>query len=347
VPITFQGDPMQPNIDTFTAQLATASSYWTAAISEYGVGPLTASSPQHLSAMDFTTDADVQTWLGFEINNEPGMAHPDTNTLYVIYMPEGAYLEVGTGLLCGTGPGGVQGYHAAYPFLQDVSVVYAVVGRCAPSPGTSAMDQVSLEATREIIGAATDPLPVDAPAFEVDADHVGWEMAFGNDVGALCASGSGITWVGVTNLVSRAWSNASAAAGHDPCQPQGLSPYFNSAPALGDTIPLAAPFSGTTTGVSVPLGSSKTVDVNLYSDGPTSGPWTVAAVDLTSVLTDAEPALSLSLDKTEGQNGDTVHLTIAALSASSLGVSPFQIVSTLGASDAGGARTTWVGIVGN
>jgi hypothetical protein len=97
----------------------------------------------------------------------------------------------------------------------------------------------------------------------------------------------------------------------------------------------------------IPVGSSKTVDVDLYSDAPTPGPWTVSAQDLTSTLADAGPALSFSFDKTQGQNGDKIHLTINALSASPLGVAPFQIVSELGAPDAGGARTTWVGVVGN
>jgi hypothetical protein len=211
------------------------------------------------------------------------------------------------------------------------------------------MDQVSMEASREIIGAATDPLPTDGPAFAaVDPDHLGWGMVDGVEIGDMCATSSGLTPSGLTSLVQRAWSNAAAAASHDPCEPQGTSPYFNSAPVLEDTIQLTGSPSGSTKGASIPVGSSKTVELDLYSDGPTSGPWTVSAQDLTSRLADAGPALSFSLDNTQGRNGDKLHLTIHALSASPLGVAPFLIVNELGGPvDAGSARTTWVGIVGN
>ena len=143
--------------------------------------------------------------------------------------------------------------------------------------------------------------------------------------------------------MQRVWSNKAAAAGHDPCQPQGASPYFNSAPVLGDKIPVVGSPLGsfTTKGVKIPVGTSKTIELDLYSDAPTSGPWKISVMDA-SVFFGGSPSLSFTLDKTEGKNGDKVNLTIKALAKSSLGASPFWIQN-----DLGGVSTVWIGLVGN
>jgi hypothetical protein len=150
---------------------------------------------------------------------------------------------------------------------------------------------------------------------------------------------------GVADLVQRVWSNAAAAASHDPCQPNGSTPYFNSAPVLTDTVQIPNTVFGPleTQGVDIPIGTSKTIEVDLYSDAPTPGPWTVSAIDLSSTFFGAtSPALSFSFDKTTGQNGDKLHLTIKALAAGPLGASPFWIES-----DLGNVQKFWVGVVGN
>ncbi|HVR07347.1 MAG TPA: hypothetical protein VMW75_04820, partial [Thermoanaerobaculia bacterium] len=46
------------------------------------------------------------------------------------------------------------------------------------------------------------------------------------------------------------------------------------------------------------------------------GPWRVSALDYNSYVLGASPAnLGLTLDKTTGQNGDVIHLTIQANTA--------------------------------
>jgi hypothetical protein len=97
-----------------------------------------------------------------------------------------------------------------------------------------------------------------------------------------------------------------------------------------------------TKGVQIPIGSSKTIDLDLYSDAPTSGPWTVSAYDLTSDFFGEPPALSFGFDKATGQNGDVLHLTITAMATSPMGAAPFWVQCDLGAS-----TTRWVGVVGN
>jgi hypothetical protein len=344
VAISFEGDTLQGSLDTFITQIAAAKAYWSGATGQYGVGPLTAAPPQHLAETAATslTDLEVQQWLTGEINGGGGFPQPDLNTLYVIFYPATTTVTLDGGTLCDA----FEGYHSDYAIAPGQYVSYAVVGRCPPPvAGLSEMDEVSAEASHEIIEGATDPLPQDKPAwFNVDADHQGWALVGGGaEIGDLCAAfpDSFYTPAGITTLVQRVWSNTAAAASHDPCEPNGASPYFNSAPVLTDTITLPGS-SIVTQGVQIPVGTSKTIDLDLYSDAPTSGPWQVSALDLTSAFFGGAQALSFTFDETSGQNGDTIHLTIKALATSNLGVSPFWVQNDLGS-----VTTVWIGLVGN
>jgi hypothetical protein len=348
VAISFQGDALQAQLDTWLTQLVAATSYWSGATKEYGVGALQAAAPVHLMEPGggTFTDSDVQQWLIGKINAGGSFPAPDTNTLYVIYYQNTAHLTMNGGLLCQD----FQGYHGDFllkaggPFVS-----YAVVGRCAPPvAGVSELDEVTAEASHEILEAATDPIPNEQPTWvTVDADHYGWSLvAGGGELADLCAPFPNAFYkpTGVSALVARLWSNAAAAASHDPCEPEGTSPYFNAAPVLDDTIQVVGSPLGSfpTKGVNIPVGSSKTIELDLFSDGPTSGPWKVSLLDLTSAFFHGKPALDFSLDKTEGQNGDKLQLTIRALTKSSLGTSPFWVQN-----DLGGKTTVWIGLVAN
>jgi hypothetical protein len=83
---------------------------------------------------------------------------------------------------------------------------------------------------------------------------------------------------------------------------------------------------GTTTpGISIPLGTSKTVEVDLYSDAP-SADFTVVAVDVASKFQMATPELSFAFDKTTGHNGDKLQLTITRVAkASNFGISELEL----------------------
>jgi hypothetical protein len=114
------------------------------------------------------------------------------------------------------------------------------------------------------------------------------------------------------------WSNKAAAAYHDPCIPDPVGPYFVSVPVTSDQVqvtlrPYAGKMDVTSKGVLVPVGTKKTVDVQLLSDGPTSGPWTVS----TQLIDQAD--FKFSFDRTTGQNGDVLHLTITAPSTQEQG----------------------------
>ncbi len=94
-----------------------------------------------------------------------------------------------------------------------------------------------------------------------------------------------------------------------------------------------------TKGVKIAAGESKTIEVDLYSDAPTSGPWSVAALDDKMLSVGGAPDLMLSLDHTTGQNGAKIHLTIKVLRANANG-SAFRLMSTLGA-----VTHLWAGLV--
>jgi hypothetical protein len=348
ITITFQNDTLQASIEKFGNQVALAKDYWTATTSEYGVGPLTAPNPVHLNETPASTldDTDVQAWLASKIAGDGGaFPQPDGNTIYAIYYPSTTKVTMGGGELCNA----FMGYHSDFKLAGSTStyVTYAVIGRCPPM-GVSEMDEVSAEAVHEFIEAATDPVPFEKPAYD-DIDAVGKAWALvggGGELGDVCAffPDSFFNFQGIDNLVQRTWSNQNAAAGHAPCQPQGVSPYFNSAPQLPDMISVTGtPIGGfTAKGVKIPVGMEKTIELDLYSDAPTSGPWKVTVLDLTSQFFGGAPALSFTMDQTSGQNGDKIQLTIKALSKSSLGAAPFWIQNDLGKQ-----QTFWLGLVAN
>jgi hypothetical protein len=195
-------------------------------------------------------------------------------------------------------------------------VAYVAMPRCATFPaGTgglvlAGLDPVTAGASHELIEAATDPFADLDPAFAtVDADHIAWAVALGGgEVGDLCAgdSASFVKFPELPYVVQRSWSNAAAAAGHDPCVPTVTKdPYFAAAPVPVDTV--AGP-GVSTTGVLVAPGTPRTIDLDLFSDGPLAGPMTVQAREVRPGMSN----LSFQLDRAAGENGDTLHLTISA-----------------------------------
>ena len=87
-------------------------------------------------------------------------------------------------------------------------------------------------------------------------------------------------------------------------------------------------------------GAEKTVDVALYSDGPTAA-WTVSAVD-GNELANGTADLAFQFDRTTGQNGDTLHMTVHRLQATASGSTLVLVTSKLGAH-----TNTWTGYIGN
>jgi hypothetical protein len=343
VSVTFGGDPLAAQLDDFTTRYA-ASAEW-GVLAEYGVGPAKAGTPIHLTETPPTSidDAGIQAWLRDRLDgthSEWGNADP--STIYTIYYPAGTTVSENGQPTC-SGGAEIGGYHDETTTAAGAPIVYAVVPRCDGS-----IDHITGPASHELAEAATDPHLHSAPAYgRIDPDHLAFAIV-GGEVGDLCEKDSDamLRAADVGYVVQREWSNMAAAADHQPCLPAPAGDvFFISAPVVDD--PIAVPIGNqtlTTLGVRLAVGESKTIHIELFSDGPTSGAWTVSAVDAAMVF-GGTPALSFTWDHTTGKTGDTLHLTVKAIGpATFMGapVEPFAIVSQLGST-----RRIWLVLATN
>lgn len=347
IPVFFMGD--DPNIDTQLTQFVDTigtGNYWSAVVSEYGIGPATAQPPIMLSeaAPTNTSDSAIQTWLKGKLADPmSGFPAHTKNDLYVLFYPDGTSITLqGTQSCVDFG-----GYHNDTKLDDGTLAAYAVVPRCSDFDGFTGIDAVTAGGSHEIIEGVTDPYPQDNPAYDQpDINHFYWEFALGGgEVGDMCAQNPGAfqTFPDVGFVVQRTWSNKAAKASHDPCVPyvMGAGPYYNSVPHMVDDISI---MGATLKGVSIPVGGSKTVEVDLFSDGDTGGPWSVFALDGNQLM-GGSPQLSFSWNKTTGQNGEKLYLTITVEQASNFNAELFYVFSSLSGNPNDG--NLWVGFVGN
>jgi len=356
VVITFAGDTLIPSIEDFVEKVAASKTYWSGTTAEYGVGAI--ASVQNIT-LDETPaaslqDSDVQAWLtqklaGPDAGTLDGGApwpKPDGETVYMIYYPSSVTVTLDGGTSCSS----FYGYHNDFMLGASSYVTYSVVARCPPFPDTSAIDSISSIASHEMIEAVTDPRVADDPAYyQPDTAHLAWAVPAGGELGDMCAGYGNVfyTPTDVPYLVQRSWSNKAAAAGHDPCQPDGAMPYFNAAAVLTQTLKVNDPMLGmyTNVGVNIPVGSSATIDLDLYSDAPTSGPFTVTASDLSSLF--GGPT---QLDVTfggqpmaTGVNGQKIPMTVKVVAAGSGNAEILWIQSSLGMAN----PPVWIGLITN
>lgn len=306
VAVTWADDPNRASIDDFVSKIA-ASGYWDATMGEYGVGtPTTATVHLTASAPSTIADTAIETGLVSQLDG----THPEwpanaPGTIYLLFYPAGTTIT-GDGTSC-------EDYGAYHWYVQSGAdkIAYAVIPTCDALPGETVFDGVTVSASHEIVEAATDPY--DGGYMAVGPDFGVWElMMFGAEVGDMCQMipDYGVTPSDLGYLVQRSWSNAAAAAGHDPCVPAS-GVYFNAAPVLSEhaEIPYGGGYSESTSAVKIPVGGSKTIELDLFSDGPTSGPFTVKAEDVASYF-GAPQELTFELDGDRGENGQKLHLRI-------------------------------------
>jgi hypothetical protein len=340
VPIFFASDAtMQAQIEDFLHQLG-GSTYWTTTTSEYGVGALATLPTIVTSDTPPTTDTALTSWLGGHFNGQNGWpAAPDPQTIYAVFLPSGVVLHTSFGDSCQA----FGAFHDETKTTGNTPIVYALMPRCTgPFPD---LDALTGSTSHELIEAATDPLAESAPAYQdLDADHYIWAYTPGAEVGDMCEYvGTAMQRLVGNYLVQRTWSNAAAAAGHDPCVPALAAPYMGAAPMLQDSEQIASIHSGmvTTKGVQVPLGMSKTIDVVLFSDAP-SADFSVHADDVAQFM-GGSPELSFAWDQLSGHNGDTLHVTVTRSANGMGGGSEFVIVVRNGQS----TPALWWGFAAN
>jgi hypothetical protein len=342
VPIFFPGDPDRAAIESFLGKMK-VSQYWASTgVSEYGVGAWGGASSREMTeaAPASLTESQVKAWIKSKLES-PDWGSVGTGDILTVFFPPGTVLTSDMGYpFCQPSTAG--GYHGELTLGSGQKVVFAAIGRC--TAWSDPFAGVTFVASHEWLEASTNPFPETAPAYYgLDADHlIWWAFPIGGENADLCEFNTSIIPSDLGYRVSRSWSNASGRMGHDPCLPSGSTSYFNAAPVLDEPVTLIS--SGArlpTKGIQIALGASRTVDVELFSDLPTSGPWQLAAYDVSEMM-GGPKNLQLTLDKTSGKNGDRVHLTILPLRAGELGGAEFVVTSTLS-----GQTNLWFGFVAN
>ncbi len=338
VPIFYDGDPDKSELESFFSTLS-MSDYWSNAVSEYHVGILSVANSQTLAGPAAKTipDSALHAAITANLNGlSPAWGALDPNGIYVFVIPPGSIVTTPDNETCCQD---FDGYHDEATLdgtPTGTPVAYAVVCNCPnfDGPSVTGLDQMTVALSHEIIEAATDPLVESNPAYyQTDPQHGDCTAITGGEVADMCEFNLGayVEPAGFTHQVQQIYSDAAALAGTDPCLPtNAIAPYFNSIGVFPDTANIGSGY-GPSESVNIAVGDSRTIDVQLFSTAPTTGPWQVQAFDYNDYILGNAAELSFAWNQTVGVNGDTLHLTIRVVSADPLGAELFLIQSSLGA----------------
>jgi hypothetical protein len=184
------------------------------------------------------------------------------------------------------------GYHVTLTAPNGTNVPYAVIADC-----TTSADGVTTTASRELIGALTNPYEVDLSGYLLDvAPDDPWLMNLNNgEAGYLCEHETPTSEGGFA--LHRSWSNAQAALSQEPCVPADSGDVYMNVSASPSTIVEAA------------AGTSVTFTLTGWSTARTDD-WTIDTARPEG--TDLLPSmLAPHLSSMMIGNGDTVTLTVS------------------------------------
>jgi hypothetical protein len=329
VNVTFSGDPLAPEIQTF-GESVTASTWWNTIRAGYCegnggacVGDGSATMVElTTTAEDMYTDSDeggpstFQQWLATAVSSgqlpSPGPGEI-SNTVYVVYLPSTTTITIDGVASCSAE--GFGGYHNIWQASSSQTVPYAVIAECAPLMPPFAnittntlLQDTTIDASHEILEAVTDPNPPTGYALDgTNPDNWGWiDVTGGGEAADMCVDLLGLNQDQTTDgsfTVQRIWSNSRALASLEPCNPAPAGDvYFNAAPNQAFFV--------------LDVGASATFDVRAFSFGTTKD-WTLLAQDWSDSAT--ATYLSFSIEGgTETQagpsmqvnNGSTVQVTV-------------------------------------
>jgi hypothetical protein len=223
VTVTFRGEPNRRAYEAY-GDWVVGSDWLRQVGSEYGVGGHTHLAKVALStrAPDFTTDQALQQRIA-RIATSTLAPRPTPETLYILYLPSTASIDVGGGVTIDCNHAG-DSYHNGAT-IGALTLNYAVVLPCVPPMSQrTPLAWAEIVAGHEIIEAMTDPFPVTATSYKIQDPSSPWAY-IGGEVGDFCAGFSALDSSG--HFIQRIWSNQKAAAGDTPCVPQDeASPYF-------------------------------------------------------------------------------------------------------------------------
>ena len=318
LPIFYASDTGSADIKAFLKEYA-ASSAWVQQTSEYGVGPLTVLPAVTLSgtAPATVSEATLQSLLKSHTSGtNPSWGALDSKTIYLFIMPQGTIETTSAGSCCGE----FDGYHVEAQ-IGSTAVPFAVGCTCPADAASrfTSLQERTVAISHELLESATDPYPNLDPAYaQTDDDDIIWTLVTGGELGDMCEfnDDTGILPSGAKYAIQRTWSNKAAARGDNPCVPVATTaPYLNAFPALSSVSFKSMSQTVSTLGVKIPIGQKKTVPVALSSAGPTSRTWNVQVFDYDQAVVGTTAALTLSLDKMSGKNGDTLQLAITPKAA--------------------------------
>jgi hypothetical protein len=326
VTVTWMGDPNAATYEAFGDAIGT-SDYWKA-LSEYGIGAATSGASRHVRIPDapptsMTTDL-LDSYVAMQVANAATSGWPanDPNTVYMIYLPQQTVLDASDPT---AGCDAEQGFHDETGMGAVQHIVYAVtIQQCQAGDATIVASETQT-ASHELVEAATDPhTQTDLAYVAFDDDHYAfdqWAMQQ-DEVADACENYDPRDIYEQTTAfpysIQRYWSNASAAAGHNPCVPHPLEPYYNVTPL--DEVPIAINDKShklTSKGFEIPVGTTGTVHLGFYSDAPVDD-WQMNVFEGDSIDPVTTKHLAISIDKTSGKNGDvaTVSITVNSAAAS-------------------------------
>lgn len=293
VTVTFAGDPLEQTIQTFDDAIG-GLSWWSTTMGEYGIAPAT--SGGHVVVADpapsTISDGEIQKWILAGIADAT-LPAPTDQTIYLLYYPETTTITIpgGQGVSCQS----FGGYHSWLYLSGDGGkqpIQYAVLPRCG------SLDSLTVAASHEITEASTDPnpallagLPNTTGGWVLDGPTAWSSPQAGGENADLCEFFGSVSEGGYA--LTRAWSNAAAKLGENPCvpvppDPAGL-PYFNA--AIVDEILTASP------------GGDVSTELRCYSFGPLPGPMDLATQSFSQTLT-------FEFSQPSCVNGDVVTMTI-------------------------------------
>ncbi len=339
-----------------------ASMYWQAA-AEYGVGAATAQIVELTEAapatIDDTSDAEgdptaLELWLLAEISSK-ALPGPTVPTTYMINYPASTTVTAN-----GTQCIDFDGYHSDVA-NSDMTQVYSygVIPHCVDM-GSTYLETFGGTASHELIEAATDPYPDYFPAWaQADQAHIFWDEANnGSEVADMCENDpeAMFQFSDFPYTVQRFWSDKSVLAGHDPCVPEipGKT-FFIGVPELpGKGLYDYYMSNVEVSSVDIAVGASKTIYVDLYSDG-TIPDWDVTVVDFNYFYSGdpTQALLDITMPITSGNNGDRLAATITVKAAGNettnmqiANTELFVVYSSQGTSATAPAHM-WYGVVTN
>jgi hypothetical protein len=336
------------------AQAMAAASFWSTTTSEYGIGALSYAGTIDLTDTPPTTigQTDIEAWVASELQSG-AFGTPDPQAIYTIIYPSTTTVTQPNPVSPAFGT--VNSCQSFYGYHDNTSVALGDAGTMtsfayAVIPTCGFLSSLTETISHEWVEAATDPEVTSGGTFTLtggpnsaffgpDANHVIWSLLGGGEAADLCGTDGLSAYITppdlANNWVQRTWSNISAQGSHDPCVPAISNAFFDSAPVLTEMVSFTSALTGTVTsqGITIPQGQSATVEVDLFSDGDTGGPWTVSAADVMSTYYGSygiKQTLSFAWDRTSGQNGEKLHLTITVTGPSIVGgAHAFMITSQL------------------